>query len=82
MQTPYRKDGSQGFAHYVRSYSLFKSGRFITNIKLTLYKALIMSVMTYVCTSWDYVADAHLLNLQRLRNRVLHATGNQSANCT
>jgi hypothetical protein len=34
---------------YVRAYSLFKSGRLRTNIKLTLYKALITSVMTYVC---------------------------------
>jgi hypothetical protein len=38
-----------------------------------LYKALSGSVMTY---AWKYVADAHLLKLQHLQNRVLCATGN------
>jgi hypothetical protein len=33
---------------YVRTYSLCKCGRLSTNIKLTLYKALIRSVITYV----------------------------------
>jgi hypothetical protein len=46
------------------------------NIKLTLYKALIMSVMAYACHTWVYAADAHLLKLQCLQNRVLCATGN------
>jgi hypothetical protein len=46
METPYRKDSSKALRTCVRSYSLFKSGRLITNITLTLYKALIRSVMT------------------------------------
>jgi hypothetical protein len=54
---------------YVWTYSLFKSKRLSANIKLTLYKALIRSVMTHA-------AGAHLLKLQRLQNRVLRATGN------
>jgi hypothetical protein len=41
-----------------------------------LYKALIMSVMTYAYTTWEYAADAHLLKLQHLQNRVLHTIGN------
>jgi hypothetical protein len=32
--------------------------------------------MTYACPTWEYAADAHLLKLQRLQNRALHATGN------
>jgi hypothetical protein len=47
-----------------------------TNIKLTLYKALIRSVTPYACPTWEYAADSHLLKLQCLQNRVLWATGN------
>jgi hypothetical protein len=32
--------------------------------------------MTYACPTWEYAADAHLLELQRLQNRVLCAIGN------
>jgi hypothetical protein len=72
---------------YVRTYFLFKSGCLSTNIKLTLYNALIRSVMTYACPTWEYTADAHLYKQQRLQNRALSAiekilTGaHQSANC-
>jgi hypothetical protein len=31
--------------------------------------------MTHACPSWEYPADAHLLKLQRLQNRVLRAMG-------
>jgi hypothetical protein len=41
-----------------------------TNIKLTLYKALI-----YTCPTREYAADPQLLKLQRLQNRVLRAIG-------
>jgi hypothetical protein len=34
-----------------------KSERLSTNIKLTLYKALIKSIMVYVCSIWEYAAD-------------------------
>jgi hypothetical protein len=61
---------------YLRTYSLFKCERLSTNIKITLCKALIRSVMTYACPTWEYAADAHLLKLERLQNRVLRATGN------
>jgi hypothetical protein len=30
----------------------------------------------YACPTWEYSAAAHLLKLQRLQNRVLHAIGN------
>jgi hypothetical protein len=44
-----------------------------SNIKLTLYKALIRSVMAYACPTCEYAADAHVLKLQRLQNRALRA---------
>jgi hypothetical protein len=76
METPYQKDCSQALCTYIRTYSLFKSEQLGTNIKLTHYKALIRSFMTYACPAWEYVADAHLLKLQRLQNRVLRTIGN------
>jgi hypothetical protein len=44
-------------------YSLFKSERLSTNIKFTLHKALIRSVMTYACPAWEFEAECHLLKL-------------------
>jgi hypothetical protein len=32
--------------------------------------------MTYVCTAWEFAAEIHLLNLQRLQNSILRTTGN------
>jgi hypothetical protein len=61
---------------YARTYSLFKSGRLNTNIKLTLYNAMIRSVMTYSWPTMEYAADTHLLKLQSLQNSVLRAVGN------
>jgi hypothetical protein len=61
---------------YIKTYSLFKIGHLSTNIELTLYKALIRSVMTHACSTWGYAADAHLLKLQRPQNRVRCAIGN------
>jgi hypothetical protein len=45
-------------------------------MKLTFHKALIRSVMTYACPTWEFVADTYLLKLQHLQNKVLHTTGN------
>jgi hypothetical protein len=61
---------------YKRTYSLLKIEHVSTNIKLTLYKALSRLVMTYACPTWEHVANAHLLKLQRLQNKVLRAIGN------
>jgi hypothetical protein len=61
---------------YIRTYSLFESGRLSTTIKLTLHRALIGSVMTYAWPIWEYAANTHPLKLQRLQNRVLCPTGN------
>jgi hypothetical protein len=32
--------------------------------------------MIYACFTWEFVADADLLKLQHLQNRVLHTIGN------
>jgi hypothetical protein len=34
--------------------------------------------MTYVCPTWEFAADSHLLKLQRLQNKVLCTIGNFS----
>jgi hypothetical protein len=68
------KTAAKDLCTYLRAYSLFKSEHLSTNIKLTLYKALIRSVMSYVYPTWEYAAEAHRLKLQRLQNRVLRAT--------
>jgi hypothetical protein len=40
---------ANAFRTFIRIYSLFKSQQLNANIKLTLHKALISSVMTYAC---------------------------------
>jgi hypothetical protein len=59
-----------------RIYSLFKSERLSMNIKLTLHKTLIRSVITFACPAFELAADTHLLKLLRLQNKVLRTTGN------
>jgi hypothetical protein len=67
---------AKAFRTFIRIYSLFKSERLSANVKLTLHKALIRSVMTYACPAWEFSAETHLLKLQRLQNRVLRTIGN------
>jgi hypothetical protein len=61
---------------FIRIYSLFKSERLNANIKLTLHKTLIRSVMIYACPAWDFAAESRLIKLQRLQNKVLRTIGN------
>jgi hypothetical protein len=63
------------FRIFIRVHSLFKGEHLSANIKLTLHKALIRSVMTYACPTWEFVVDTQLLKLQRLQNTVLRSTG-------
>jgi hypothetical protein len=72
---------------YIRTYSVFKSNHLSANIKLIVYRALLKSIMTYACPTWEFAKDIHLMKLQRLQNRVLLVlaglTGaQQSAICT
>jgi hypothetical protein len=48
---------AKDFRKFIRIYSQFKSERLSTNIELTLHKALIRSIMVYVCTAWEFAAD-------------------------
>jgi hypothetical protein len=45
---------AKAFRTFMNTYSLFKSERLSANIKLTLYKALIRSIMTYACPAWEF----------------------------
>jgi hypothetical protein len=67
---------AKAFRTFIRIYSLLKSERLSSNIKLTFHKALIRSIMNYACPAWEFAADDHLLKLQRLQNKVLHTIGN------
>jgi hypothetical protein len=66
---------AKAFRTFIRVYSLFKSERLSINIKLIFHKALIRSVMTYASPAWEFVADTHLMELQRLQNKVLRTIG-------
>jgi hypothetical protein len=66
----------KAFRAFITVYSLFKSEPLSANIKLTLYKAQIRSIMTYDCSAWEFAADTHLMKLQRLQDKVLCTTGN------
>jgi hypothetical protein len=58
---------AKAFRTFIRIYSLCKSERLSANIKLTLHKALIRSVMTYACPAWEFAAESHLLKMQPLQ---------------
>jgi hypothetical protein len=61
---------TKAFRAFIRTYSLFKSEHLSANIKLTLYNALIRSIMTYASPTWEFVANTHLLKLQRLLRKI------------
>jgi hypothetical protein len=53
-------------------YTPLKSECFSAGTELTLYRALIASIMTHVCfPAWEFAVDSYLLKLQRLQNEVL-----------
>jgi hypothetical protein len=57
------------FRTFIRIYALFKSERLSTNIKLTSHKALVRSVITYDCSSWELAACIYLLNCSACNRR-------------
>jgi hypothetical protein len=69
------KIAAKALGRYRRTYSIFKSKHLNANIKLIMYRALIISMMTYAYLTWEFAADTHLMKLQRLQNRVLRALG-------
>jgi hypothetical protein len=60
---------AKAFRKFIRNY-FFKSKWVSINIKLTLRKALIKSVMTYSCPAWELMAHTYNLKLQHLQNEV------------
>jgi hypothetical protein len=48
---------AKAFTTFLRIYSLFRSERLNSNIKVNLHKALIRSVMTHACPAWELAAD-------------------------
>jgi hypothetical protein len=59
-----------------REKRLKTSDRLNANIKLTLHKALIRSVMTYARPTREIAADTCFLKLHRLQHKIPHTTGN------
>jgi hypothetical protein len=49
---------AKAFRTFIRLHSLSISDLLNANIKLTLLKALIKSVMTYACPAWDFAAES------------------------
>jgi hypothetical protein len=60
---------------FLQMYSLLKSEKLSIRTKMTLYKALIRSKLTYVCPTWETAADKRLMKLQRLQNKLLRVIG-------
>jgi hypothetical protein len=52
------KTAAKALDMYIRNYSLFRSERLSINIKLTLYKTIIKSVMFHARPIWKNAADA------------------------
>jgi hypothetical protein len=70
------KTAAKALGTYFRTYTIFKSKHLSAHIKPIVYRALIRSIMTYACPTWEFAADTHLMKLQRLQNRVLRDIGN------
>jgi hypothetical protein len=67
---------AESFITFIGVYSLSRYERLSTNIKSTLQKALIRSLMTYARPAWEFAADTHVMKLQCLQNKVIHTFGN------
>jgi hypothetical protein len=67
---------AKAFRTIIRIYFLFNSERLSANIKLTLHKTPIRSVITYAFPAWELAADTYLLKLECMQNKVLRTTGN------
>jgi hypothetical protein len=52
-----------------------KSEKLSVKTKMTLYKALIRSKMTYACPAWETAAVTHLMKLERLQKKVFRVIG-------
>jgi uncharacterized protein YlaN (UPF0358 family) len=66
---------AKAFKTFIINYSLLKSEQLSSNIKKSLLKALIRSLMTYDCPAWELAVDTYLFKLQRLQKNVLRTVG-------
>jgi hypothetical protein len=64
MEGANRNDWNQGLQNINYGLLPIQKWAFKTNIKLSLHKALIRSVMTYACPAWELAADTYLLKFQ------------------
>jgi hypothetical protein len=46
-----------------------------STINLDVFRALIRSITTYACPTWEIAEDSHLMQEQRMQNRAFGATG-------
>jgi hypothetical protein len=60
---------------FIRIYFQLKNERLSDNIKLTLEKTLIRSMLTYASSVLELAADTYVSKLQCLQNKVLHTIG-------
>jgi hypothetical protein len=67
---------AKAFRTFIKVYPLFKSERLSGNIEVTLQKALIRTIMTYACPTWEFAAENHLLKLRRLQSKVFRIIDN------
>jgi hypothetical protein len=55
METTYiEKTSAKALGTYSRAYSIFKTKHLRANIKLIVYTALIKSIITYACPTWEF----------------------------
>jgi hypothetical protein len=78
---------TKAFRTFIIIYSLLKNERLSADIKLTVHKALIRSVMNCACHASELAADTYIFKMEHLQNKVLHTTGDfpsshQPAICT
>jgi hypothetical protein len=57
------KIAAKALGTYIRTYSIFKSKHLSAHINLIVYRALIRSIMTYACPTWEFASDTHLMKL-------------------
>jgi hypothetical protein len=75
MEAAHKNDSSQGLLNIYWNLLPIQIEGLSANIKLTLHKAVVRSIMTYACPAWELTVDTYLLKLQRLQNKVLRTTG-------
>jgi hypothetical protein len=69
MEIAFKMIEAKVFRTFLRVSFVFKIEQLSANIKESLHKALITSIMTYAFPTWEFAADTHLLKLQRFQDK-------------